>query len=292
VALTDGTLAQAVELLLMGATVLAFLGVGLPTARPWEAVGRSVRATWGSRPRMLYLAACLSILVFNYLYLVLEVDAALARWVEPWAGRGFTPLVHRHIEGDAVARVQAAVAWAPLTWFLGYVYVVVFPCLLFVLIFAYDHDGDRRGLALVLWGYVLNFLLVLPFYLFFPILECFEYYRLLPGQEPVARLLLDDISPAIMQGYRTMSGVDNCFPSFHTSLAVTLALAARHAGRPRFARLIGFFAGAIVLSTIYLGIHWLADVAAGLFVGWLAYRLAWKVSRRWEGKEEGVGRKT
>ncbi|NQT50486.1 phosphatase PAP2 family protein [bacterium] len=274
-------LAQLVEMILGVATVMVFLWVAIPGVPPWRTIARCAAATWRSRPRQRYLAACLSILAFNYLYLVLHVDCALARWIEPWPHLGFTPILHLHVEGDAVARVQAAVAWLPLTYCLGFAYVVVFPLLVLVSILVYDHHRDRRHLAMVLAGYALNFLIVLPFYLFCPILECFEYYLLLPDYPQATRLLLDDISPAIMHGYRTMSGVDNCFPSFHTSLAVTVALVAAHAGRARFARLVGFFAVAIVVSTIYLGIHWFTDVAAGLFVGWLAYRLARVVSGRW-----------
>lgn len=279
--MSDAQLAQLVELLLGVATVLAFLWVAAPQARPWRIVARSIGDTVRSRPRLLYLAACCSILFFNYLYLVLGCDRYFTGRIVAWRGADFTPLVHG-LEGDAVAGVQRSTAWMPLTYFFGYVYVVVFPCLMFVSIFVYDHWRDRRHLAMVLIGYALNFLIVLPFYLLVPVRECFVYYRDCAPTEAGARLLLDAISPALMEGYRMMSGLDNCFPSFHTSLAVTLALVARHAGRRRFAWPVGLFAAAIVLSTIYLGIHWLTDVAAGLVVGALAYRWARAASKRWE----------
>jgi len=41
-------------------------------------------------------------------------------------------------------------------------------------------------------------------------------------------------------------------------------------------------AGAVVLSTVYLGVHWLTDVAAGLVAGAVAYGLARLVARRWQ----------
>ena len=96
-------LAQLVEMILGVATVMVFLWVAIPGVLPWRVVARCAAATWRSRPRQGYLAACLSILAFNYLYLMLHVDCALARWVEPWANFGFTPILHLHVEGDAVA---------------------------------------------------------------------------------------------------------------------------------------------------------------------------------------------
>jgi len=159
----------------------------------------------------------------------------------------------------------------------------VFPSLVFVSIFVFDQLDDRRGLAMVLLGYAFNFLLVLPFYLVFPVRETFHFYTADLHSQAV-QMLLDDIHPAIIEGYRAMSGLDNCFPSFHTSLAVTLALVAWHAGRPRYAWLVTLFAAANVLSTVYLGVHWVTDVAAGLAVGVVAYVVARRASLRWSAE--------
>ena len=273
-------LAQLVELLLGVATTLIIVWIAAPGHRPWRIIIRSVWSTIASRRRVLYLAACFSILVINYLYLVLDIDRAATEFISGrCGGEDFTHLVHA-VEGEAVARFHAAVHWLPLTYFLGYVYVVVFPCLVFVLIFVFDHLRSARGLALVLIGYVLNYLFVLPFYLCAPVREVFHYYRHDLGSRAVT-MRLDEISPAIMEAYRSMSGLDNCFPSFHTSLAVTMALVSWHAGRRTFAAVVTFLAVSIVVSTVYLGVHWLIDVGAGLVVGVVAYVAARWLSRRW-----------
>jgi len=273
-------LARLIESLLGVITILVFIRVAVPEARPWRVILRTLGRLVGRGHRWLYLGACLSILAFNYLFLVFELDARCTNWVKSSnGGHDFTRLVYG-LEGEAVAHVQAALNWLPLTWFLGYVYVVVFPCLVFVSIFVFDQLDDRRGLAMALLGYALNFLLVLPFYLVFPVRETFHFYTTDLGSDAV-RMLLNDIHPAIIEGYRAMSGLDNCFPSFHTSLAVTLALVAWHAGRPRYGWLITFFAAANVFSTVYLGVHWVIDVAAGLVVGVAAYVLARRASLRW-----------
>ena len=276
-----------VELALGVATVLGFVWVAAPGRWPWAVVARSVWRVFGSWRRAAYVSACFSVLLVNYLYLTCGVDERSTAWVVARRGSDFAELIHHRIEGDAVARVQAAVAWPPLTWLFGYAYVVVFPCLVFAALFVFDHARSRYGLALALAGYLLNFALVLPFYVCVPVREAFVYYQETGIGPPAARMLLDDISPLVMQVYRGMSGVDNCFPSFHTSLSVTMALVAWHGAR-RCGWLFTGSAAAIVLSTIYLGVHWLADVAAGLLAGVAAYGLARLVARRWRPAERGL----
>jgi membrane-associated phospholipid phosphatase len=279
----DLQIVRAAETLLGISTTLALVQVAVPGARPWSIILRTVAETVRSPRRLLYLAACCFVLLFNYLYLAWGVDEWCTQWVEEARnGKDFAHFIHRHVEGDLLARIQPEVAWLPATWFFGYVYVIVFPCLVFVSIFVFDHWRDVRGLAMVLIGYVANFLFVLPFYVCFPVRETFVYYEDMGTGGPAVRMLLDDINPVIMQAYRLMSGVDNCFPSFHTSLAVTLALVAWHGGR-RFGLLITSFAAANVLATMYLGVHWVTDVAAGLVVGVGAYWLARRLSARWAG---------
>ena len=58
--------------------------------------------------------------------------------------------------------------------------------------------------------------------------------------------------------------MNNCFPSLHTSLSISVALISIHSGYRRLALVISTSAAIIVFSTIYLGIHWLVDVVAGM----------------------------
>jgi len=279
--MSEPHVAMLVETVLGVATIVALVWIAVPGRRPWALAADSVVRTATSWRRLAYLGALLAILVFNRLYLALGIDERCTAWVVARRGTDFAALIHRCIEGDAVAHLQRAVAWLPLTWLLGYVYVVAFPCLVFVVLLVLDHRRDGHGLALVLAAYLLNFALVLPFYVCVPVREAFVYYQESGLREPAVRLLLDDISPAIMAGYRSMSGVDNCFPSFHTSLAATMALVGWRGGR-RLGWAVAALAAATVVSTIYLGVHWLTDVAAGLVVAAAAWALARRVARRWQ----------
>jgi membrane-associated phospholipid phosphatase len=73
----------------------------------------------------------------------------------------------------------------------------------------------------------------------------------------------------------------DAFPSGHTALSVLPALLATRAF-PRLAPLVWVWALAIVFATVYIGVHYLADVAAGLLLAGVTLVLAPALSR-WLG---------
>ncbi|PSP74621.1 hypothetical protein BRC86_05530, partial [Halobacteriales archaeon QS_3_64_16] len=93
------------------------------------------------------------------------------------------------------------------------------------------------------------------------------YY--LPGVEA----LLYDLHPVIRAGIAATDTLVKAFPSLHAGLSILAALYARKAGR-RYAYTAGALAVGITLSTLYLGIHWLSDIAFVLALVGLAYWLS------------------
>ena len=65
---------------------------------------------------------------------------------------------------------------------------------------------------------------------------------------------------------RPFSGLDNCFPSFHTSLTVIVVAACFLYG-VRMRTSVLCIGATIVLATFALGIHWIPDIVAGIGVG-------------------------
>jgi membrane-associated phospholipid phosphatase len=112
-----------------------------------------------------------------------------------------------------------------------------------------------------------DYAISLPFFLFFPVPERWAY------PESGAILLSDLWAPELIEFFRPISGLDNCFPSFHVSLTVVMvALAFLYRLRYRWS---AFWLGLlIILSTSILGIHWLTDIVAGLATGILAVAVA------------------
>jgi membrane-associated phospholipid phosphatase len=93
-------------------------------------------------------------------------------------------------------------------------------------------------------------------------------------------VLLSDLwSSRLIEAFRPISGLDNCFPSFHVALAVIVALTG-FVQRVRLRFCLAACSSLVVLSTFVLGIHWLADIAAGVATGVLGVAIA----LRWEAR--------
>jgi serine/threonine protein kinase/membrane-associated phospholipid phosphatase len=151
-------------------------------------------------------------------------------------------------------------------------YFVLFPLLALGVAWALARrkDAAYRGLA---YAVGLVYALSLPFFLFFPVPERWFY------PESGAILLSDLWTSRFIEAFRPISGIDNCFPSFHTSLVTILVLAAFRAGlRQRWT--VALLGLVVLLSTFVLGIHWLPDIAAGVAAGVLAFSLACRLADR------------
>ncbi|WP_132059876.1 phosphatase PAP2 family protein [Halorussus amylolyticus] len=187
------------------------------------------------------------------------------------APRTFTSAVYA-VEGPTVVAFQA-VTFTSLTVFATAIYLVGFP---FVVLFTYfklkahdEEEAHRYALA-----YILVVVSAVPFFLLFPVKVSSLY---LSDVEP----LMYELSPAIQYGIFSTDTLVKAFPSLHTGLSVLAAVYARKAGGWYANTVLALTVG-IVLSTLYLGIHWVVDAAFAVLIVWLAYRLSQRVSDpRW-----------
>ncbi|UCC82793.1 MAG: protein kinase [Gemmatimonadota bacterium] len=152
-------------------------------------------------------------------------------------------------------------------------YFILFPLLLIAVGIALARRPQIRPFRVFSLAVFINYALCLPFFILFPIPERWAY------SESGAMLLSDKWSSQLIEAFRPISGLDNCFPSFHVSLTVVIVLVAMLYGmRLRWSVLA--LGGTIVLSTFVLGIHWIADIIAGLAVGALSVMLALRIDHR------------
>ena len=163
--------------------------------------------------------------------------------------RTFTSTIY-DIEGGAVAAFQSMTT-TPLTVLFTAVYLVGFP---FIVLFTYfklkAHDPEeafRYALA-----YVFLVIMAVPFFILFPVkITSLYLYQVDP--------LMYELSPIIQQGIYATDTLVKAFPSLHAGLSVLAALYARKADAA-YSWTASILAVAIVLSTLYLGIHWLTDL--------------------------------
>jgi len=189
------------------------------------------------------------------------------------ADRRFTGAIY-DFEGPAVATFQSVTSVVPewaafaLTGFFTVAYLVAFP---FIVLFTYSklkaHDETQaRRYAM---AYVFLVLAAVPFFLLFPVG--------IPGLYLLeVRPLMLEFDPVIRAGVMATDTLVKAFPSLHTGLSVLAALYARNATE-NYARVVGALAFVIVLSTLYLGIHWLTDALAAAVLATGVYWLSQRV---------------
>jgi membrane-associated phospholipid phosphatase len=127
--------------------------------------------------------------------------------------------------------------------------------------------ADVAGLRALSLAVTIDYLLSLPFFLFFPVPERWT------SPDSAAILLSDVWSSKLIEGIRPLSGLDNSFPSFHVSMTVVIVLIC-FLFKLRFRVTAAILGSLIVISTFILGIHWIPDILAGFALGTLSAFLA------------------
>lgn len=110
-------------------------------------------------------------------------------------------------------------------------------------------------------AHVLQFVLIFPFYLSITVKEV---WYVLSHPDGMARHLTPDDAAVV---------VVNCFPSMHTSVAFAMLLLAWREKDPLFRWVWTFFCLSVIYSTLYLEIHWITDVIAGIILATAAVKL-------------------
>ncbi len=181
------------------------------------------------------------------------------------------------LEGKIRFQNQAAPSMKAIGGF-SLSYFLLFPVLLLGTAVALARRKQVRPFRVFTVTLTTNYLLSLPFFIFFPVPERWAY----PGAN--ATLWSDLLSTRLIEIIRPISGLDNCFPSVHVSFSIiTLIVAYRY--RLKYRHSIACLALSVALSTFALGIHWLPDIAMGSVMAVLAFGVATVVDRRYDEPE-------
>ncbi|KIL41039.1 phosphoesterase PA-phosphatase [Gordoniibacillus kamchatkensis] len=248
----------------MAVTVFLLLWYAL-RANPLAAAGSFVRELAATRKYLLHFIVMMAVLYMNKIELRLEERMA--------AKPDFTPFIAR-LDGEFIAFVQHAFYHPLLTYAAVYAYVVMFPAFIIAAVAIYTHSKQPKLVCAICYALIFNYTLAIPFYLFFPVSEVWAYH-------PHVKFLMLDAFPRFEAEYRPLSGLNNCFPSLHTSISVSMALIAFKSNNSRWSGLAAAVTVCIVFAIFYLGIHWLLDMCGGLLLGYGSAAMALRLS---EGK--------
>lgn len=220
-----------------------------------------------SRNYLLFLAAMFAILVLN------KNELRLEHWLKvPY---DLTPVLTGW-EGDWMLWVQKTFHSDLLTGISATFYLVVFQSVMIASVGIYTFHNMRKLYYAFCVALLLNYFIAVPFYLFVPVNEV--WYAL-----PEVKFLMLDAFPAFESHYRALSGLNNCFPSLHTSISVTMALIASRSGIRRWAIFTWIHAAIIVFTIFYLGIHWFTDMLVGLALASFAAAVGLRVGEWADG---------
>lgn len=189
-------------------------------------------------------------------------------------GRDYTDLFAA-LEGRILSAIQLEDLL--LSSYFSFFYVIVHSCLFVVTPIVLMYEGKKREIFCLTVGLYLCYIVALPFYLLFPVLSPWsvDYIHV--------RQLMSDVHPLLKKLLNPAQSPDNCFPSLHVAHCTFMAMISMFSGLRAFGILMIFSATSIVLSTFYLGVHWLLDVAAGIFLSTMVFLVVRYIS---EGMEE------
>ena len=170
-------------------------------------------------------------------------------------------------EGQFLANFQLLLKSDWLTDITTFFYIIIFVTLIATSFVLYFIQKDKRLFFIFIYAIGLNYLIAIPFYLFLPINEVWFVH-------PQVNFLILDVYPDFETQYRNVSGLNNCFPSLHNSISLTLLFLSYKSNNNLFKWFMTGCVGMIMFSTIYLGIHWLTDMAAGVILAIMAFTIA------------------
>jgi len=183
--------------------------------------------------------------------------------------RDLTPII-KDFEGNIIYSLQNIWQNDSLISILTFFYIIVFEVML-ISSFLFYLNTDKNLYSIFTYTIIFNYLLAIPFFLFIPISEVWYF-------DQNVHFLIPEVFSKFDELYRPFSGINNNFPSLHTSISVSIALIAIYGKNKLFAIFNIASTVIIIFSTFYLGIHWLTDMIGGVFLALISTTTAKKLN--------------
>ena len=191
----------------------------------------------------------ISVVVIIHLLEVNIIDPIVTEWV----GYDYANAI-QGIEGDTVFWFSQH--WTPvLLYFFVIMYIAVYP---FTLWFAPTYfliTDQKKAIKTLAYGLLLIYLITLPFFLFMPITNVYAFYG--------ANSALETVLPSVENFFYSATTNNNCLPSLHTAMTILVAYSVSLTGNKKFTYFAYFCMVSVIISVIYLSIHWISDVICG-----------------------------
>lgn len=156
--------------------------------------------------------------------------------------------------------------WIPsLVYFFVVMYIVVYPFTLWFSPLYFLLTDDKKAMKSLAYGLLLLYSIVLPFYLFFPVTNVYTFYGIGSALEAAI--------PNVEQFFYSTTTSNNCLPSLHVAMALLIAKSVSLTKNKKYTYFTYFCAISVILSVIYLAIHWITDVICGIILAFSVFYL-------------------
>jgi membrane-associated phospholipid phosphatase len=157
--------------------------------------------------------------------------------------------------------------YSSLTYLMTFTYIIIYPSAVFFTALILIHYRETLLFKRAALMFSLNYLIAFPFFMLFHVSTT---GATLPGVEP----LIYEQFPRICTAITTIDPLDNCFPSLHVAMVFSAFLIMCGTNYRRYRIFIYFAFPATIFAVLYLGIHWLIDILAGIAIALFTYYLA------------------
>lgn len=165
--------------------------------------------------------------------------------------------VIKNLEGDTVFWFSQH--WTPsLVYFFVIMYIAVYPFTLWFSITYFLITDEKKSMKNLAYGLLLIYSITLPFYLFVPITNVYTFYNI--------ESALETVIPSVEQFFYSTTTQNNCLPSLHTAMTILVAWSIHITGNKKLSCFAYFTMISVILSVIYLSIHWITDVICGVLI--------------------------
>ena len=200
------------------------------------------------KKQLPYIIIIIGVVAFH-LFEVNIIDPHVTEWV----GHDFANNI-KYIEGDTVFWFSQN--WIPgLVYFFVIIYIAVYSFTLWFSPLYFLLTDNKKAIKSLAYGLLLIYVIALPFYLFLPITNVYTFYNV--------NSALETVIPSVESFFYFTTTQNNCLPSLHTAMTIMIAYSVSLTKNKKLTYFAYFTMIAVIISVIYLSIHWITDVITG-----------------------------
>lgn len=161
------------------------------------------------------------------------------------------------------------VYWFSQNWnlylvvFFVIIYIAIYPFTLWFSPLYFLLTDDKNAMKTLAYGLLMIYFIALPFYLFFPVTNVYTFY----GIESA----LESVIPAVNKFFYSTTTSNNCLPSLHIAMSLLIVRSVSMTKNKKYTYFVYFCAIAVIISVIYLAIHWITDILLGIILAFSVF---------------------